>query len=501
MSHGSISRRSFLKDTAALAAAGAVAAGAAGESPSAAAGAPNIVFMLIDDLRFDALGVLGHPFVETPHLDAIARGGVICENAFVTSSLCSPSRASILTGQYAHTHGVLDNVTPMPENTPLFPVVLQQAGYDTCFTGKWHMGGESDGPQPGFNHWVSFKGQGVYVDPVFNINGKQEKQSGYVTDLITDRAVEFIGRERTSPFFLYVSHKAVHAEFHPADRHRDCYRDKAWPRPESMADTEENYRGKPEWVRRQRKSWHGVDGMYNDTVDYDTFTRRYTETLRAVDDSAGRIMDALREKGVLENTLFVFTSDNGFQFGEHGLIDKRTMYEASIRVPLLAHCPALIPAGSRCSGMVLNIDFAPTFIEAAGLPVPENIQGASFLKLLKGENTPWRGAFLYEYFWERSFPQTPTVLGVRTDTHKLMQYHGVWDCYEMYDLENDPDEMNNLLAGLIQKHESGTLDGFISAKAPEPVRKTFKQLHKTLMDLLKETGARPEPVWSGGSKG
>lgn len=486
-----ITRRRFIAQATAAAAVAAQPGGATPAQPR------NIVFVLIDDMRFDAMGAFGHPFLETPHLDALARGGMMFENAFVTTSLCSPSRASILTGLYAHAHKVYDNATPLDDAVPTFPRLLQQAGYRTGFIGKWHMGGDSDAPRPGFDYWSSFRGQGVYNDPEFNINGTRREMPGYVTDLITDQAVDFLRVPHEGPFCLYVSHKAVHAEFAPAARHKGCYADKTYPHPASMADTEENYRGKPAWVRAQRHSWHGVDGMYNKKTDFDTFARDYAETMRAVDDSVGRIVETLREQGLLESTLLVFTSDNGFQFGEHGLIDKRTMYEASVRVPCIAHCPEFIEPGTKCSELTLNLDFAPTFIEAAGLPVPARMHGRSLLPLMKGESRAWRDAVLYEYLWERSFPQTPTMLGVRTRTHKYIRYHGVWDVYELYDLERDPDEMNNLLAGYVQDAEGGALDAIIQRKAPGGVKALFAALDKRLDQLLAETGCAQEPAWIG----
>jgi N-acetylglucosamine-6-sulfatase len=489
-------RRDFLKTAAATAAGAAVATRAQGQASSDGAPKRNIVFIFIDDMRFDATSLLGHPFLETPHLDALARNGLICENAFVTTSLCSPSRASILSGQYAHTHHVLDNSTRMPEGTPTFPVELQKHGYDTAFVGKWHMGGSSDEPRPGFDRWVSFRGQGVYVDPTFNIDGESVKREGYMTDLITDYAIDYLEQDHNKPFFLYMSHKAVHADFVPAPRHKDRYADKTYPHPESMADTDENYAGKPDWVRAQRDSWHGVDGMYNETVDFDDFARRYAETMLAVDDSVGRVVDTLREQGLLEKTLIMFMGDNGFQFGEHGLIDKRTMYEPSIRVPLIAHCPELFGTGQRREEMVLNIDIAPTILEAAGVPIPDTMQGESFLGVLRGEETEWRDSFLYEYFWERSFAQTPTVLGVRTDRYKLMRFHGVWDCYELYDIQEDPNEMNNLLGDYRVTTEAGTLDNLIRRTAPDDLREIFVDLSNKLDKLLEETGALKEPTWT-----
>ncbi len=486
--------------------------------PAAAQERPNVVFILIDDQRFDAASALGHPFLETPHLDRLIERGVLFENAFVTTSLCSPSRASILTGQYAHRHGVLDNRTRLDPETPTFPQELQRSGYRTAFVGKWHMGGSSDAPRPGFDRWVSFPGQGLYYNQTFNIDGERVPRQGYTTDLITDYALEFLagadgGQEQ--PFLLYVSHKAVHSPFRPAERHAGSYGDRRYPRPASMANRHDNYEGKPNWVEAQRRSWHGVDGLYDNSVDFQQFALDYAETMRAVDDSVGRITGALEERGLLERTLLVFTSDNGFQFGEHGLIDKRTMYEASIRVPLVALAPWL-PGGSggiRRSEMILNLDFAPTFLEAAGVAVPESVQGRSFLGLLQvglGEPPPpWRDAFLYEYFWERAFPQTPTVLGVRTDRYKFMRFHGVWDRYELYDLSVDPGERRNLLGGFITRHGYGNVEVRLRMAAvaasqdprTEEARETlelealFARLSSRLGELLDETGALREPSW------
>jgi N-acetylglucosamine-6-sulfatase len=262
-----------------------------------------------------------------------------------------------------------------------------------------------------------------------------------------------------------------------------------------MADTEENYRGKPEWVRRQRQSWHGVDGLYHNTTTMEEFTRDYASTLMAVDEGVGRIMDALREMDLLESTLIIFTSDNGFLFGEHGLIDKRCMYEPSIRVPLIVHCPELFEADRRNDKMILNVDFAPTILEAAGLEIPATMQGRSFYGLLTGAQSEWRDAFLYEYFWERSFPQTPTVIGVRTDSHKLMRFHGIWDRYEIYDMRTDPDEMNNLLGNVVVRNEAGSVDQLVPIQADPELRKLFTDLQGRLFDLLEETGASREPDW------
>jgi len=455
----------------------------------------NIVFILSDDHRYDALSMLGHPFLKTPRFDALAQNGILCENAFVTTSLCAPSRASILTGQYTHRHEVIGNGPALKPGTATFPQELQKGGYETAFIGKWHMGRTNDDPRPGFDHWVSFRGQGTYFNPTLNIDGERAKREGYISDLLTDYAVEFVRRPHGKPFCLYLSHKAVHADFLPAPRHRGAYAGKKYPHPASMADTEENYRGKPDWVRTQRNSWHGVDGMYNKSTDFDTFVKPYAETVLGLDDSVGRVVDVLRDEGILESTLIIYASDNGFLFGEHGLIDKRTMYEPSIRIPLIVHCPELFPGGQRRKEIMLNIDFAPTILETAGVPIPDSVQGSSFLGLLQGKTTEWRNDFLYEYFWEAAFPQTPTVIGVRGERYKLITYHGVWDKYEMYDLVDDPDEMNNLLGDISLGNRAGALDGHIPGQLAGETKKVYQDMRKRLDELLIETGRRQEPRW------
>ncbi len=406
----------------------------------------NVIFILSDDHRHDFMGFMGKPrFLETPNMDRMALQGAHIKNAFVTTALCSPSRASIITGQFSHKHRVVDNNTLVPHGTVFFPQYLQEAGYETGFFGKWHMGNADDNPRPGFDKWVSFRGQGTYRNPALNIDGKLIERTGYITDILTDYALEWLDRDRDKPFFLYLSHKAVHASFIPAERHLGRYDDAELEYPSTMADTAENYAGKPQWVKEQRNSWHGVDYMYHGSMDFDTFYRRYCETLLGIDESIGRILDRLEETGMAESTLVVYMGDNGFSFGEHGLIDKRHMYEESMRVPMLAHCPELIPPGTIVNGMVQNIDVAETVLDAAGLKPPEYMDGRSFIPLLQGKEIPWRDAVFYEYYWERNFPQTPTVHGIRTDRYKYIHYHGIWDTDELYDIENDPEERHNLI--------------------------------------------------------
>ncbi len=411
----------------------------------------SVVFILVDDHRFDAMSFLGHQFARTPHMDAMAANGVHLENAFVGTSLCSPSRASILTGLYTFRHRVIDNNRLVPDGTLFFPQYLQKAGYATAFVGKWHMGAATDDPRPGFDHWVSFRGQGHYLPPspdyTLNLNGQRVKQEGYITDELTDYAVDWLAEQRPAekPFFLYLSHKAVHANFTPAERHEGLLDDAPFKRPASEANTFGNYRHKPRWLRDQRNSWHGVEFPYHSALDIERYYKRYNEALSAVDDSLGRVMDQLKKMGVADETLVIYMGDNGFMFGEHGLIDKRVAYETSIRVPMLMHCPELFQGGTVVENVVANIDIAPTVLEAMGLRKPPHMDGQSFLPLGAGEDIPWRDYFLYVYYWEKNFPHTPTQFALRGDRFKYITYYGLWDTDELYDLQADPGEMRNLL--------------------------------------------------------
>ena len=454
----------------------------------------NLVFIFSDDHRYDAMGFTGHPWVKTPNLDRLAAGGLHFRNAFVTTALCSPSRASVLTGQYGHSHGVLDNITALPKTLPTFPQVLQQHGYRTALMGKWHMGGDTDEKQPGFDSWISFRGQGRYNDPVINFNGQRREVKGYVTDILTEEAVKFVRENRSRPFMLYLGHKAVHSEFFPAEQHKNLYSNDPVPYPATMANTDETYRGKPDWVRRQRNSWHGVDGMYDKKVNFDQFYRDYMRCVTSLDESVGSVYRALDDAKLLNDTLFIYMGDNGFQFGEFGLIDKRTMYETSMRVPMIAHCPDMFGAGGKADGMALGMDICPTMLEAAGAPIPATVQGKSLLALMKNPSTPesWRKEFLYEYFWERDYPQTPTVLGLRTDQYSYMEYHGVWDLDELYDVQKDPQQRNNLLTDARVTTESGRV--FQRIKDSE-LKAKVANLKERRNAILKATGGLPEPKW------
>ena len=428
----------------------------------------NVIFILSDDHRWDFMGFTGKiPWLKTPAMDRLAREGVFCRNTYVTTSLCSPSRASILTGLYSHSHTVVDNSAPVPEGLTYFPQYIQEAGYKTAFFGKWHMGDQDDQPRPGFDHWESFRGQGTYYSPRLNINGERIKyaDSTYITDLLTDHAIDWMEQQNgKEPFFLYLSHKAVHAGFNPARRHEGMYKDEIYTLPASYAMTTDDKVGLlkqdnlhnpdydygegnlPDWVKEQRFSWHGVNYMYHQRdFKLEELVRIYCEALMAVDESISSIMNYLEANGLLESTMVIYMGDNGFSFGEHGLIDKRHFYEESAKVPLLIHCPEQFKGDMVEEHLVQNIDIAPTILESFGISKPDHMQGLSLIPLLKGEEPEWRDRVFYEYYWEHHYPQTPTVHGVRTDKYKLMRYFGVWDRNELYDMENDPEEMNNLI--------------------------------------------------------
>ena len=410
----------------------------------------NIVFILTDDHRYDAMGFMGHPFMDTPHLDSIAEEGVHLSNAFVTTSLCSPSRASILTGLYTHKHRVIDNQRLEQDDVKYFAQYLEQQGYDTAYFGKWHMGQKSDHQRPGFGHWVSFAGQGHYLPPnnkwTLNVNGERVKQKGYITDELTDYAIDWMEQteRKDKPWMMYLSHKAVHSNFTPAERHQGMYDGKVeLPANHKIEDYKKNT---PRWVRDQRNSWHGMDFPYHSEIDITQYYQNYTEAFAAVDDSIGRVKAQLKEMGVYEDTLIIYMGDNGFMFGEHGLIDKRVAYETSIRVPMVMQLPSVIEGGQTIENVVANIDIGPTILEAAGLKTPSHMDGKSFLPLAKKEVIKWRDYFLYVYYWEKNFPQSPTVFALRGDRFKYITYYGLWDTDELYDLKNDPNETTNLIA-------------------------------------------------------
>ena len=419
----------------ALALAPLTAAAASPPGGTAARQRPNIVVIQTDDQRWDALSCAGHPFLKTPNIDRLAKEGAMFQNAFVTTPLCSPSRASFLTGRYAHAHGIIGNGPDGAEishRLRTWPAMLRESGYETAYVGKLHMGNDPS-PRPGFDRWVSLPGQGRYMNPRMQIDGELREVKGYVTDLLSDFAVEFIKKPRDAgkPFAMIVAHKAVHGPFTPAERHKDLYADEPLPR---RPNVEDDLSGKT-YLKGKVQGGPGENSI-----------RNMLRAIVAVDEGVGRILAALEETGQLDNTLVVYSSDNGYFFGEHQMGDKRAAYEESIRVPLLMRYPRLIKAGSTPAGMALNTDLAATFLELAGVAVPKDMHALSLVPLLVGKGAKWRSAALLEYFFEKRFPVVPTWQAVRTDRWKYIHYPDSKGIDELYDLQADPYEMKNLIA-------------------------------------------------------
>ena len=378
-----------------------VTAHAAGQEPpraDAVAARPNFVVVVVDDLRWDDLGIAGHPFVETPVIDRVAREGARFLNAFATTPLCSPSRASILTGQYAHTHGIVDNTArdAASHALPTFAIPLQRAGYRTGFFGKWHMGND-DSPRPGFTEWVAMRGQGEALDPQFNVNGTRVRETGYVTDLLTEHAIRFITGSPDSPFLVFLAHKALHPNivqrddgstgavpgqgegFIPAPRHQGRYARTPVPRRANAGVTPVD---KPALLR----PLEGVPPLGPDTATPDRDIRGRLEMLLAVDESLGRIVEALAAAGTLNRTVIVVTSDHGYFYGEHELNDERRLpYEESVRIPLIVRYPGVAAAGWMPRELVQTIDLAPTVLELAGVADDTARHGRSLVPLLRGD--------------------------------------------------------------------------------------------------------------------
>jgi len=432
---------------------------------------PNIIVIVVDDLRWDELGVAGHPFLETPHIDGLAREGAFFTNAFHSVPLCSPNRASILTGQYPSRHGIIDNVARnrMSHRLATFPQALQADGYETAFLGKWHMGNDPT-PRPGFDHWVAIPGQGRTMNPELFEGGRIHEVPGYITDVLTDRALEFIQREREGPFFIYIGHKAIHPDavqlddgsvdlsvprgYVPAPRHRGRYEEMVFPRRPNNIASLSDLEGKPALQ-------HALATKYSDEIveefgeaeldpgSSDETIRRRAEMLLAVDDGLGRIIETLEEEGILDDTFILFTSDNGFFYGEHGLsLERRMPYEESIRTPLIVRYPPLAQPGQRVDDLVASVDIAPTVLEVAGATIGDHIQGQSFVRSLQGYSTGARSSVFIEFFtYENPFPWLLDMdyRAIRTERYKFIHWMQYPDWGELYDLQEDPFETRNLV--------------------------------------------------------
>lgn len=448
---------------------------------------PNIIFIMTDDQRQDAMSAYGNAILKTPHMDSIGAGGMRVTEFFVTNSLCEPSRASFLTGLYSHTHGVLTNGggpdfadhPGLRSEQKTFVHLLRDAGYHTAIVGKWHL---SSTPT-GFDEWVVFPGQGQYYDPVMIANGARVKMRGHADDVTGDQALEFLRtRPKDKPFCLLYQFKSPHRSWMPAERYAHVFDDVMIPVPRTFED---RLAGRPEALRRAEMAIADMPDFAERGVlpslpreerkrrNLEELVKNYYRVLLSVDENVGRVLHQLEADGLTQDTIVVYTSDNGFFLGEHGLFDKRLMYEPSIRVPMLVKYPARIPAGRvDNTHMSLNIDVAPTLLDLAGLEVPRWMQGKSMVPILTGAPASWRDAFLYEYY---EFPAEHCAgknRGVRTSRWKLIHFWEQPEEWELYDLRNDPDETQNLaydrqhagvvaelkkrLAGL--RRESGDID-------------------------------------------
>jgi N-acetylglucosamine-6-sulfatase len=425
-------------------------------SPPSGAGRPNFVVIIADDMALDLFGPNRRmPFLSLPNLEALTARGLQFDRAFVTTSLCSPSRASMLSGLYAHSHGVTINQSG--DISPAFytyPRLLQRAGYKTAFVGKWHMDASTDAPRPGFDYWVSFRGQGVYENPVLNDNGKEVTRTGYITDILTDYGVQWLQGRGNEPFLLILSHKAPHDPFLPAPRHRGAFPDAALPEPPNFEDS---FLAKPSWQRRYALCGGTAAGLAGCADPppaelppwpwpaREPWRLDYMRTLLALDDSVGSVVSTLEAQGLTGSTYVLFISDNGEFLGEHRLGDKRLMYEESIRVPFVVAGGET--AGSRrTAALVLNIDLAPTILQLAGAAVPASMQGRSLAGLLRGQAASVRDSFLYEYFSDPLIPGVPAMNGVRTERWSYVTYPELSAGEELYDLGSDPLELTSLAA-------------------------------------------------------
>ena len=446
--------------------------------PAAATERPNILFIMTDDHAAHAISAYGSRVNHTPHLDRLAREGMLFRNAFVTNSICTPSRAAILTGKYSHLNGV-PVFNRFDGSQPTVAKLLQAGGYHTGMIGKWHLGSDPTG----FDRWEIFPGQGAYNDPVlYTATGEKTYTGRYATDLVTDLAIDFIrSRPKDRPFFLMCHHKAPHRPWTPDERHRKMFEGRWIPEPPTLWDgyqtrtdalRENEQRVAADLTRRDLKleppagltepeltDWLAVkpaevaiDAAGGKTLagealvrwKYQRYMQDYLACVQGVDDNVGRLLDFLKESGLERNTMVVYTSDQGFFLGDHGLFDKRFMYEDSLRMPLMVRWPAAIPAGATTEAMALNLDFAPTFLEAAGLPVPVDMQGRSLVPVLRGpQPAGWRTSMYYRYYHDPGDHNTRAHQGVRTLTHKLIHY-STKDQWELFDLARDPQELHNL---------------------------------------------------------
>ncbi len=461
---------------------------------------PNILFIMTDDHAYQALSAYDQRLIETPHIDRLAKEGMIFHKAFVTNSICSPSRATALTGKFSHLNSVRDNLDVFDSSQPTFATMLQNAGYQTAVYGKWHLKSEP----VGFDQWEVLPDQGHYYHPELRTKDGIVVEEGYVTDVITNKTLSFLENEwdQSKPFMLMYNHKAPHRQWWPSLEDLDNSHHRLYPVAETLFDDYAN-RGTaakeaemrihdhmaltadnkiaPEILERlnyeeflgwytgayterfnrlseeEQEQWMKVYGPINEEFEknqpvgqaltlwkYQRYLEDYLGTIVSIDRNIGKVLDYLDENGLTENTLVVYTSDQGFYLGEHGWFDKRFMYEESFRTPLLMRYPPLIEAGSSNQDLVQNIDFAPTLLDLAGVEIPIDMQGLSVLPLLNGEKTEWRDELYYHYYEYPGIHAVKRHYGIRTERYKLIHFYYDVEEWELYDLEVDPDELNNV---------------------------------------------------------
>lgn len=456
---------------------------------------PNIIFIMTDDHTIQAMSAYGSIINQTPNMDRIANAGIRFSNAFVTNSICAPSRAVILTGKFSHLNGVRDNAQRFDGSQQTFPKLLQGAGYQTAMIGKWHL--KSD--PTGFDYWNVLPGQGLYYNPDFIEMGERKNHEGYVTDLTTDFALNWLDqRDEEKPFYLMLHHKAPHRNWMPGPDHLNLYDGQDIPIPDNFFDTYENRgtaaktqemsiseimfpvydlkileatptNGNDEFMlkrleRMTQEQRENFVAAYQDENDafhkanlqgkalaewkYQRYIKDYLRCVASVDDNIGRVLDYLEEAGLSENTLIVYTSDQGFYLGEHGWFDKRFMYEESYKTPLVVSYPKSIKKESTTEAMTMNLDIAPTLLEYAGVAIPEDMQGASLMSIMNNngnEPNDWRKSTYYHYFEYPGVHAVKRHYGIRTKQYKLIHFYHDIDEWEMYDLEKDPKEMKNII--------------------------------------------------------
>ncbi|HNS22662.1 MAG TPA: sulfatase [Sedimentisphaerales bacterium] len=470
-------RREFLKTLGAAAGFSLLGGGIGRGQGAGATGRPNILFIMTDDHASHAMSCYGSKINQTPNLDRIASEGMRFTNSFCTNSICAPCRAVILTGKYSHLNGLIDNNVTFDGSQQTFPKLLRQAGYETAIIGKWHL--KSD--PTGFDYWNILPGQGVYYNPVTIEMGQQKKHEGYVTDILTDYAIDWMkGRKEGKPFCLMFHHKAPHREWEPGPKYLTLYDDVEIPEPATLFDDnagrgraakEQDMTIEKTLTRRdlklvtpgkltpeQQAKWDAAYGpkikafeeanlQGKDLVrwKYQRYIKDYLRCIASVDDSVGRVLEYLDQSGLAQNTVVIYTSDQGFYLGDHGWFDKRFMYEISLRMPLLVRYPKEIRAGSVNSDIVLNLDFAETFLDWAGASVPADMQGRSLRPLLQGRTpSDWRTSMYYHYYEYPAVHSVKRHYGVRTERYKLIHFYNDIDEWELYDLQTDPDERQNV---------------------------------------------------------